>query len=51
MTGYWEIAESTDKLHKHAHLHFHRDDGKIIAFVDQRRFGSWHVNDGWVSRV
>ena len=45
--GYWEICESVDKLHKHAHLHMHRDDGMIIAFVDPRRFGSWHINDGW----
>lgn len=51
MTGKFNFTDA-DAIPKHAHLQFctvEKDDGKtkVLSFVDSRRFGSWHVMEGW----
>eukprot|EP00929_Paragymnodinium_shiwhaense_P115060 TRINITY_DN83667_c0_g1_i1.p1 TRINITY_DN83667_c0_g1~~TRINITY_DN83667_c0_g1_i1.p1 ORF type:complete len:348 (-),score=64.44 TRINITY_DN83667_c0_g1_i1:113-1156(-) len=45
MTGFWHVASAGEDLHKHAHLRFHAEDGSILSFCDQRRFGTWRLQD------
>eukprot|EP01098_Paradermamoeba_levis_P007486 TRINITY_DN3096_c0_g1_i1.p1 TRINITY_DN3096_c0_g1~~TRINITY_DN3096_c0_g1_i1.p1 ORF type:complete len:286 (-),score=76.23 TRINITY_DN3096_c0_g1_i1:660-1517(-) len=43
MTGFWKMC-NVDQLHKHAHCRFHsKDGGKVLCFIDSRRFGNWRV--------
>ena len=51
MTGSMQYF-SGGETHKHAHVLMEATDGSILAFVDQRRFGTWNkVNsaDDWGS--
>jgi len=36
-----------DKVMKHSHLRFYREDGMILCFHDVRRFGKWKWADEW----
>jgi len=47
MSGHFALAPSADKLAKHSHLNFHRDDGAVLSYVDPRRFGRWELTDQW----
>ena len=46
MSGVFRF-DSADNMHKHAHLNFFTDSGKVLSFVDVRRFGRWEVGGDW----
>ena len=51
MSGKFTLT-GTDGIPKHAHLQFNSVPGgqkevSVLSFVDVRRFGSWHVCEGW----
>jgi len=39
-----------DKVMKHSHLRFYREDGMILCFHDIRRFGKWKWADEWSNK-
>ena len=46
------VFTRADGIPKHSHLQFHTVSGKgeepnVLSFLDVRRFGSWHVMEGW----
>jgi len=41
LTGFFEVAPSSEMIHKHAHLCFHATDKTVLCLVDQMRFGTW----------
>ncbi len=51
MSGKFTLT-GADDIPKHAHLQFktvseEQKQETVLSFVDVRRFGSWHVMDGW----
>ena len=48
MSGRFRLTLASD-LPKHSHLQFYslEEPQYVLSFVDTRRFGSWHVNEGW----
>ena len=48
MSGRFKFSPAED-IPKHAHLLFFTNEQpqNVLSFVDVRRFGSWHVADGW----
>ncbi len=47
MSGKFEFQES-DNMEKHSHLNFYtKDSGKVLSFVDYRRFGRWEITSEW----
>ena len=48
MSGRFAYTPAAD-IPKHAHLQFFTDEHppNVLCFTDVRRFGSWHVRDGW----
>lgn len=48
MSGRFWFGSASD-IQKHAHLNFFTVDepSNVLSFVDPRRFGSWHVMQGW----
>lgn len=52
MSGKFTLTR-VDDIPKHAHLQFktvtsdERKEESVLSFVDARRFGSWHVKEGW----
>ncbi|XP_061917124.1 endonuclease 8-like 1 isoform X2 [Entelurus aequoreus] len=48
MSGFFRFT-AVDELPKHAHLRFYskEDPGRVLSYVDARRFGSWQPNGKW----
>lgn len=53
MSGKFAFTGSSN-IPKHAHLQFHSvpsklegEEPRVLSFVDPRRFGSWHITEGW----
>lgn len=44
MSGSYLISD-TSNTHPHKRLEFILDNGKFITYIDQRRFGTWHLVD------
>ena len=48
MSGRFRFTPALE-IPNHAHLQFSTDEQppNVLSFIDVRRFGSWHVMDGW----
>src|ERR1700722_4288431 len=41
MTGKLHFGRETEEIHPHERLRMHFDDGRILIYEDQRKFGRW----------
>ena len=43
MTGKFLVAQSSEPLHSHERVRLFLDDGRILRYEDQRKFGKWSL--------